>query len=75
VKRMNSRSDAVHNPFTIPQWIAWLGATVAAAISMMVYIASTYETKEHQKENRDQIERRLERMENKLDRLISRDPK
>lgn len=75
MKRMNSRSDAVHNPFTIPQWIAWLGATVAAAISMMVYIASTYETKEHSKEIRDSVERRLERMENKLDHLIAREAK
>lgn len=72
---MNSRSDAVHNPFTIPQWIAWLGATVAAAVSMMVYAASTYETKEHSKEIRDSVERRLERMENKLDHLIAREAK
>ncbi len=69
------RDQALENPFTIPQWIAWLGATVAAAVSMMVYAASTYETKEHSKEVRDGVERRLDRIESKLDRLIARDEK
>lgn len=69
------RDQTLENPFTIPQWIAWLGATVAAAVSMMVYAASTYETKEHSKEVRDSLERRLDRIESKLDRLIARDEK
>lgn len=71
------RQDTAHvvNPFNVPQWIAWIGATLAAAISMITYIHATFETKEFSKETRSQLERRLERMENKLDHLIAREAK
>lgn len=60
------------NPFTIPQWIAWLGATVAAAMSMMSYAQTTFQTKEHAKDKQVETDRRLERIENKIDALLSR---
>lgn len=48
------------------QWIAWLGATVAAAFSL----STTFETKQDAKEKREQLERRLDRMESKQDQMI-----
>lgn len=55
-------------------WIAWLGATAVAAITMtfilVTFVYANFETKDHAKESRDTMDKRLERMENKLDVLI-----
>lgn len=69
------------------QWVAWIAATVVAAITMtagvIVHAYGTFETKDaatqkqalvskSQDEKNLDIARRLERMEQKIDDLLSR---
>lgn len=55
-------------------WVAWLGATAVAAVTMtfvmLTFAYAQFETKERAKETRDALDRRLERMENKLDAAL-----
>lgn len=71
------------NPFSIAEWIAWLGATVVATACALVFIYSTFQTQSQAQVSEtnvarriDQLEvaqeRRLERIENKLDLLLER---
>lgn len=69
---------------TIESWVQWLAATVTASISIMIFVFKTFSTKDdHQNlENRidkmeeshakmeDKIERKLELINDKLDRII-----
>jgi len=48
------------------QWVAWIGATVAAALTMMGYVHSNFVTVRE----KQTIEYRLERIENKIDELL-----
>ena len=58
-------------------WIAWIGATVAAGISMTFVIITfaygQFETRDHAKERVDSLTDRLIRIENKLDAIQKRD--
>lgn len=56
------------NPFSVPQWVAWMSATAVAAITLVVFLYQNFATKAD-------VEKRLERIENKLDELILRDEK
>lgn len=56
--------------FSAEQWIAWIGATVAAAVMLSAYAFTNFETKEESKEKRESIEKRLDRIDDKLDRVI-----
>lgn len=62
------------NPFTIEQWIGWMVATATAAVTMSSYAFNKFDTIEHATEQRtqlrDEIMGRLDRIENKLDRII-----
>lgn len=66
------------NPFTVDQWIAWLGATIIAAISMTVFFYNHFQTKEenqvyHENQSHyfDLMEKRLDRIESKVDQLLT----
>lgn len=58
------------NPFPAAQWIAWIGATVAAALTGLAFAYSTFETKDNAHEHMGTVEQRLDRLETKLDRVI-----
>lgn len=60
------------NPFPAQEWIAWLGATVVAAMTMVAYAYSTFETKDSAREHQGTLVERLERMESKQDRMESK---
>jgi sensor domain CHASE-containing protein len=67
------------NPFSLDQWIYWLGATIVAAISMMIFLYSNFQTKdnfqdykEDQKEDQKELIQRLDRLDHKLDRILLR---
>lgn len=67
------------NPFTLEQWLSWLGATVIAAVSMMGFLYGHFQTRENfdvykdnQKEFQAALDKRLDRMENKLDQLMTK---
>lgn len=61
------------NPFSLEQWIAWVGATVVAVAATVSMAYSTFETKENSVRNQETIEKRLDRMENKIDILLAGD--
>jgi hypothetical protein len=72
------RDAKTWNPLSIEQWVAWLGATSIAAVSMTVFFYSNFETKSetqayHDSEIRfhEQLEKRLDRIENKLDLILT----
>lgn len=80
--RTNPMPSKHWNPFSLEQWIAWLGATVIAAISMTIFFYKNFETKDQlaeYKENQEKyselFEKRLDRIENKLDRLLTQTQK
>lgn len=58
--------------FNATQWLYWLGATLVAAITTMVFLYSTFQTKSDASENKVDLERRLERIESKIDTLMSK---
>lgn len=68
------------NPFGAAQWIAWLGATAIAATGLTVFAYREFATKAEAKESAEaqstgisQLDRRLDRIEGKVDRILERD--
>lgn len=51
------------------QWVQWIGATLVATVSGMVFLFTTFDTKAGTKEFKDEIMRRLERIEDKIDSI------
>lgn len=51
------------------QWVQWIGATGAAAASGIIFLFTTFDTKAGTKEFKDEIMRRLERIEDKIDHI------
>lgn len=51
------------------QWIAWILATATAALTMAAYAFTTFETKDHSKEIKSDLSERLNRIDQKLDRI------
>jgi hypothetical protein len=69
------------NPFSMATWIAWFGAAIMAVLTLAGFAYSTFETRDsanfHQQAMEKQIEikdqsfdKRLDRIENKIDLLI-----
>lgn len=58
------------NPFSVEQWITWVVATLVAAVTMMVFFYTNFETKSDSDETNAVIEKRLDRIENKLDQIL-----
>jgi len=64
------------NPFSIDQWVAWLGATMVGVAGITVFFYVNFETKdafaEYKSEQiriQDELFKRLDRIEDKIDRL------
>jgi len=55
---------------TLDQWLLLALAVISGTLALSAAAFATFETKDHSKENRESIERRLERIEEKLDRLL-----
>lgn len=71
------------NPFGAATWIAWLGATLMAGISMVTYAFEMFETKSEAKsqyevtqkivdDHHEDLVKRMDRLENKVDILIQK---
>jgi uncharacterized protein Yka (UPF0111/DUF47 family) len=58
------------NPFPPATWIAWLGATVMAAATMMAYAYATFDTRDAAKDREGSVVQRLDRMEDKIDHIL-----
>lgn len=56
--------------FQATQWIAWLGATATAAVTLTVFAFENFETKEHAKEAQVTFQRQFDRLESKVDELL-----
>ena len=66
------------NPFSVETWIAWLGATSVAAVSATIFFYMNFETRDsfadykaNQISIQDDIIKRLDRMEDKIDRILT----
>ena len=68
------------NPFSASTWIAWLGATVFAALTIVAYAYAVFETKDESKAKHEaeqkiidthhtELIQRMDRFENKLDKM------
>lgn len=53
-------------------WISWVVATATAALTMSAFAYSTFETKEHALERKQDILKRLESIEGKVDLIVSK---
>jgi hypothetical protein len=60
--------------FSLELVIAWVAATATAALTMAAYAFSTFETKEHFKEFKNDTKDTLTRIESKLDRALKPGP-
>lgn len=60
------------NPFSAATWIAWIGATLLAALTMVAYAYQTFDTKEAAKDREGSVVQRLDRIEGKVDSLLGR---
>lgn len=58
--------------FSTVQWITWVGAAVAAAVGLSAFAFTQFETKMDSMDKRTAIEKRLDRIEGKVDVLVSR---
>lgn len=52
------------------QWISWLVATATAAIVLVSFVYTTFATKSEASEARNDLEKRLDRLEQKIDIVI-----
>lgn len=52
-------------------WVAWIGAVIGAVSVGCAFAFTTFETKDHVKELKEDIVQRLVRIENKQDQLIT----
>lgn len=55
--------------FNTSTWIPWLGATVMAALTLCAFLFTQFETKADSLDKRNSLEKRLDRIENKIDFL------
>ena len=60
------------NPFSISQWLAWMGATLIAVIGLTSFVYAEFQTKVESEKAEVRIEKRLERIENKQDQILER---
>lgn len=58
-------------PIGTETWIGWIMAMVATGISFTYYGFTTFETKADSIDQRDQVVKRLERIETKIDKVLS----
>lgn len=69
---MSSQSKAL--PISIEIVLAWLGATAVAASVLVSFAYSNFSTKAEATEHKESIEKRLDRMEVKIDSILDRMP-
>ena len=56
-------------------WIAWLGATLVAAMTYTAFAYSTFQTKDESRHVQQYFVERLNRFETKLDRVLENNRK
>ena len=67
---MDSNSVAAHgDAIGTAQWIAWVMASAGVTFSLLYYADTKYETKDKAETVYTSLDKRLERIENKLDQI------
>ena len=66
---MSSKDIESWKPFTTEQWIAWLSATMVAAVTIVVFLFTQFQTKDAFISYRDGEAQSYEHLEKRLDRL------
>lgn len=54
----------------VAQWIGWIIATATAAFTLVVFIYSNFTTKSEATLYQDDLSKRLDRIESKIDKLM-----
>lgn len=54
------------------QWIAWLGATLIASVTMCAFVYSNFETVDHAKETRQEFREMLQEVKADVKELLRR---
>lgn len=70
MKDTPNKKEFTFGNLTMKQWLTWSVTTVAAALTMSAYAHSNFASRVVQQEFRQIIEKRLDRIESKLDRII-----
>lgn len=52
------------------EWLTWVFALTCGALSMVVFVFSTFETKADGMNREGKLEKRLDRLESKVDLLL-----
>lgn len=65
------------NPFPMRIWLAWMGATMSAAVVIVIFLYQNFQTKDAFSEYKQEqyrfetdLVKRLERIEDKIDRSL-----
>lgn len=53
-------------------WLAWIGAIAVGTMALAAFAFTTFETKDHAEEVKQDTTSRLTRIEDKLDQALSR---
>lgn len=57
--------------FKTETWIAWIAATLTAALTLSAFAFNSFELKEDARQKKEDLIKRLERIEDKIDRIKS----
>ena len=67
------------NPFTVNQWVAWIASTCIGVAGITSFFYINFETRdafaeyrEEQDRKQEEVSKRLDRIEDKIDRLLKR---
>lgn len=58
------------NEISAAQWLGWIISTATASAGVVIFAFSQFETKQHARDKKDDIDKRLDRIENKIDFLL-----
>jgi len=61
----------LHEDYGLGFWIKILGVLLSLTVSSIIFVYSTFQTRADATKDQDSIEKRLERIENKVDRLLN----
>lgn len=72
---MSMQKQPSRSLLTLDIWIPWAAITLAGAVTLTSFVFTTFQTKTDADEVKVDLERRLERMENKIDTIVIRTSK
>lgn len=56
--------------FSAKTWVAWLGSTLIAALTMSAFVFGNFQSKDQARQDKEDVHKRLDRLESKSDRML-----